>query len=286
MRRPEQPKAQPTQESTLPQAEGVSVAASVATNPWQDLRRYTAARIALGRSGVSLPTEALLQFGLAHTQARDAVHQPLAINTLAAELQSLGLETIQVHSRAAGREEYLRRPDLGRQLAKESRQALQGAEQQGLDLAIVVADGLSSKALHHHARPFMQALLPHLRRLGLSLAPIVLAQQGRVALGDEVGAALSARTVLVLIGERPGLSSPDSLGLYLTWQPRVGRLDSERNCISNVRPEGLDYHQAAHKQAWLMEQAFHRRLTGVELKDESDAPLLITSHPEIPTAAE
>ncbi|MGL4207038.1 MAG: ethanolamine ammonia-lyase subunit EutC [Aeromonadaceae bacterium] len=262
-----------TQTTNSPHADGV------VSNPWQELRRYTAARIALGRSGVSLPTDALLQFGLAHAQARDAVHQPLEVAQLAARLQSLGLQTLQVHSRAASRDLYLRRPDLGRQLADESRHALQGAEPQGQDLLIMVADGLSSKALHHHALPFIEALLPHLRRLGLSLAPIVLAQQGRVALGDEVGEALNARAVLLLIGERPGLSSPDSLGLYLTWQPRAGRLDSERNCISNVRPEGLDYPQAAHKQAWLLEQAFCRRLTGVELKDESDAPLLISAEP-------
>ena len=209
------------------------------------------------------------------------MHQPLAVAQLATELEQLALETARVHSRAANREEYLRRPDLGRQLTEASRLRLQAAPQQGLDLAIMLADGLSSTALHHHALPFIQALLPHLRRLGITLAPIVLAEQGRVALGDEVGAALSARAVLVLVGERPGLSSPDSLGLYLTWQPRVGRLDSERNCISNVRPEGLDYTQAAHKQAWLLEQAFRRRLTGVVLKDESDATLLIT--PPAPT---
>ena len=268
-------------ETWIEQADWAQPEQAVVTNPWQDLRRYTAARIALGRSGVSLPTQALLQFGLAHAQARDAVHQPLAVAQLATELEQLALETARVHSRAANREEYLRRPDLGRQLTEASRLQLQAAPQQGLDLAIMLADGLSSTALHHHALPFIQALLPHLRRLGITLAPIVLAEQGRVALGDEVGAALSARAVLVLVGERPGLSSPDSLGLYLTWQPRVGRLDSERNCISNVRPEGLDYTQAAHKQAWLLEQAFRRRLTGVVLKDESDATLLIT--PPAPT---
>ncbi|MGY3954273.1 ethanolamine ammonia-lyase light chain EutC [Aeromonas salmonicida] len=142
----------------------------------------------------------------------------------------------------------------------------------------MLGDGLSSTALHQNALPFIEALQPHLRRLGLACAPLVIASQARVALGDEVGELLSARAVLVMIGERPGLSSPDSLGLYLTWQPRVGCMDSQRNCISNVRPAGLDFPQAAHKLAWLLEQAFNRRLTGVALKDESGELASLIEH--------
>ena len=252
-------------------------------NPWLELKRYTSARIALGRTGVSLPTEALLAFGLAHAQARDAVHQPLEVATLTDALQAAGHNVLTVHSAAATREEYLRRPDLGRRLNDASRLLLSQLPPAETELAIMLGDGLSSTALHQNALPFIAALQPHLRRLGLGGAPLVLASQARVALGDEVGELLRARAVLVMIGERPGLSSPDSLGLYLTWQPRVGRMDAERNCISNVRPAGLDFPQAAHKLAWLLEHAFSRRVTGVTLKDESGALTnLIEHHTALP----
>lgn len=254
-------------------------------NPWQELKRYTSARIALGRTGVSLPTDALLQFGLAHAQARDAVHQPLDVTQLQSALQVLGQHVLTVHSAARNREEYLRRPDLGRCLDEPSRQQLQALELADYDLVIVLGDGLSSTALHQNAQPFIASLLPHLRRLRLNVAPLIVAEQARVALGDEIGELLTARAVLMLIGERPGLSSPDSLGLYLTWQPHVGRMDSERNCISNVRPAGLDFPQAAHKLAWLLEQAFIRRLTGVDLKDESAQPQQLLEHDEEPQPA-
>ena len=247
-------------------------------NPWQELKEFTAARIALGRTGVSLPTHALLQFGLAHAQARDAVHQPLQSAPLISGLEAIGQNVLELHSAARHRDEYLRRPDLGRCLSTESRAQLQGHDKAPVDLAIVIADGLSSTAIAHHALPLLEQWLPQLAQRGITLAPIVIAHQARVALGDEVGELLKARMVVVLIGERPGLSSPDSLGLYLTWQPAVGRLDAERNCISNVRPEGLDYPQAIHKLQWLLEQAFLRRLTGVALKDESDE-LLLTQEP-------
>jgi Ethanolamine ammonia-lyase, small subunit len=247
-------------------------------NPWQELKQFTAARIALGRTGVSLPTHALLQFGLAHAQARDAVHQPLQSAPLISGLEAIGQNVLELHSAARHRDEYLRRPDLGRRLSAESRAQLKSHDKAPVDLAIVIADGLSSTAIAHHALPLLKQWLPQLAQRGISLAPIVIAHQARVALGDEVGELLKARMVVVLIGERPGLSSPDSLGLYLTWQPVVGRLDAERNCISNVRPEGLDYPQAIHKLQWLLEQAFLRRLTGVGLKDESDE-LLLTQEP-------
>ncbi|MCZ3400183.1 ethanolamine ammonia-lyase subunit EutC [Klebsiella pneumoniae] len=227
---------------------------------WNPLREFTDARIALGRSGASLPTREVLNFGLAHARARDAIHQPFASQQLVAPLAALGLDALTVHSAAPDRHTYLRRPDLGRRLAD--------------DLLLVIGDGLSSWAVERQAVPLIRALLPYLQTLGIGLAPVVLAHQSRVALGDDIGETLKARAVAILIGERPGLSSPDSLGVYLTWQPHRQRLESERNCISNIRPEGLSHDAAAFKLAWLLEQAFLRRLTGVGLKDESDNPAL------------
>lgn len=238
-----------------------------------DLRSLTPARVALGRSGASLPLQEVLRFGLAHAQARDAVHEPFRPDEIEAGLRARGLETLQVASAATTRAEYLRRPDRGRMLAPESREAL-ADRKGGFDLALVVADGLSSTAVHRNAVPFVAALLPHLTRLGLSLAPVVLASQARVALGDEVGALLGARMVVVLVGERPGLSSPDSLGLYLTYAPRSGLSDADRNCISNVRDGGLSPEAATFKLAWLIAEAFRRGLSGVALKDESDIAAL------------
>jgi ethanolamine ammonia-lyase small subunit len=237
-----------------------------------ELARLTPARIALGRSGVSLPTRELLRFGLAYAQARDAVHTPFRPADLAAELLALGLDTIMVESAARSREDYLRRPDLGRSLSEASRAALEVVTGD-YDLALVVADGLSSTAVHQNAAPVIAALLPLLRRQGLKLAPTAIAAQARVALGDEVGKHLGARAVLILIGERPGLSSPDSLGAYLAFAPRPGLPDAARNCISNIRPGGLDAEKAAFKLAWLIAEAFRRSLTGVELKDESEGAL-------------
>jgi ethanolamine ammonia-lyase small subunit len=239
---------------------------------WAALARLTPARIGLGRSGASLPTREVLRFGLAHALARDAVHIPFRAEEVAGELAALSVETVQVESAASSRDLYLRRPDLGRRLLAESRAVL-AAHRSDFDLAIVVADGLSSTAIHQNAAPLVAVLLPLLKRQNLSLAPLVIASQARVALGDEIGEALGARAVAVLIGERPGLSSPDSLGVYLTFAPRQGLSDAVRNCISNIRPGGLTYEQAAFKLAWLIDQAFRRSLTGVDLKDESDSAL-------------
>lgn len=237
---------------------------------WAQLAALTPARIGLGRSGASLPTREVLRFGLAHAQARDAVHEPLRRDDLAAELAALGLETLPIESAAPTREAYLRRPDLGRALSKGSRAAL--SERSGsFDLAIVVGDGLSATAIHRNVAPFMAALLPLLTAQSLRLAPVVIAKQARVALGDEVGALLGARMVAVLIGERPGLSSPDSLGAYLTFAPRVGLTDEARNCISNIRPGGLGHGDAAFRLAWLASEALRRGLSGVALKDDSEA---------------
>jgi ethanolamine ammonia-lyase small subunit len=274
-----------------------------APDPWFTLRRHTPARIALGRSGASLPTAEWLRFGVAHAQARDAVHLPLDAMAVEAALRPLGLPTVGVHSAAADRATYLRRPDLGRRLLDAERERLQalaggggaqaggtaadravaeaGAAAQGMtgqlvsapDLAIVIADGLSARAVHEQAAPLLAALLPLLVAERLRLAPLVLARQARVALGDDIGAALAARAVLVLIGERPGLSSPDSLGAYLTWAPRPGRSDAERNCVSNIRPDGLPHAEAARKLAWLLAAARRLGATGVVLKDDSDRVL-------------
>ena len=238
----------------------------VTDNPWQALRRHTQARIALGRSGVSLPTSKQLAFQLAHAQARDAVHLELDVPALAArEPGSIGL-----HSAAATRAIYLQRPDLGRRLDEPSRQRLAQSEQ-GMDLALVACDGLSALAIERHAAPFLAALRERLALEAWTVSPLAIVRQGRVAAGDEVGELLQARAVLVLIGERPGLSSPDSLGLYLTWAPKVGLLDDSRNCISNVRPEGMPYAQAAYRLHYLLSQAFARRMSGVGLKDETVA---------------
>lgn len=236
------------------------------TDPWQALRRYTAARIALGRRGVSVPTGAQLAFQLAHAQARDAVHLALDGEALAAQ----GLDCVPLHSAAVTRAEYLQRPDLGRRLDDVSRARL-AAGVKGADLALVAADGLSALAVQRHAAPFLAALRARLALEAWTLSPLHVVAQGRVAIGDEVGELLQARAVLVLIGERPGLSSPDSLGLYLTWAPKVGLLDERRNCISNVRPEGLAYAPAAYRLHYLLSQAFSRQLSGVALKDETVA---------------
>jgi ethanolamine ammonia-lyase small subunit len=247
-------------------------------DPWQALRRHTPARIALGRSGASLPTHELLRFAAAHAQARDAVHVPLDLAALQAALQADGWATLPIHSRAPDRTAYLRRPDWGRRLDDASVAALQAAAPAAPpDLAVVLADGLSAIALQRHGAPLLAALRQALGADGppLALAPqVLLARQARVALADEVGALLGARAVLIVLGERPGLSSPDSLGAYLTFAPAVGCTDAQRNCISNIRPEGLALPAAARRIAWLLREALRRRVTGIALKDDSDTALL------------
>jgi ethanolamine ammonia-lyase small subunit len=240
-------------------------------NPWAELRRFTSARIALGRAGNSLPTDELLRFGVAHAQARDAVHQPFEPARVAADLRAIGLDSVLVHSAAPDRAHYLRRPDLGRRLDESSRAVLNAVRAEAPPhLAIVIADGLSARAVHNHAVLLLTSLLPALGADNWRVAPIVIAQQSRVALGDEIGERLRVDIVAMLIGERPGLSSPDSLGIYVTYAPRVGRTDAERNCISNVRPHGLSYEQAARRLLFLLNAARRLGLTGVQLKDDSD----------------
>jgi ethanolamine ammonia-lyase small subunit len=246
----------------------------VQDDPWLALRRFTAARIALGHAGVSQPTAAQLDFQMAHAQARDAVHRALDAPALAAALAPLpGLApALLAHSAADNRATYLQRPDLGRRLDDASRTALAaaaGARSAPPDIVFVIADGLSALAIEQNAAPFLAVLLARLARDDWTIAPPVIVREGRVAVGDEVAQLLGARAVVVLIGERPGLSSPDSMGLYLTWAPRVGLLDASRNCISNVRPAGLAYADAAHTLHYLLSEARKRGLSGVALKDES-----------------
>jgi ethanolamine ammonia-lyase small subunit len=234
-----------------------------------DLRRLTPARVGLGRSGAGLPTKALLDFTLDHARARDAVHAAFDSAGLVRALGDLGLTPIEVASRAATRSEYLRRPDLGRILAAESRQVLEAGRGDGAELVIVIGDGLSPTAVHHHAAEVLRQLLPRLAQDGLAIGDVVVASGARVALADEIGEVLTAKMVVMLIGERPGLSAPDSLGAYLTFDPRAGRTDAERNCISNIHGSGLSSAEAAFKIAWLIREAMARRVSGVALKDES-----------------
>ena len=272
-------------------------------NPWTRLRSFTGARLALGRAGDSLPTREVLEFALAHAQARDAVHNALDTEALARDLAAHDFQSVIVQSAARDRAEYLRRPDLGRRLNDDSRLlikqschrelkqschpergAKRGVEEPALSLpkgsafeksqseippvVFIIADGLSAIAPERHAMQILQQMKTVLQ--GWRITPIVIATQARVALGDEIGELLRAEMTVMLIGERPGLSSPDSLGIYLTYNPRIGCTDADRNCISNVRPEGLSYEAAAHKLHHLMLAARRIGQSGVALKDESD----------------
>jgi ethanolamine ammonia-lyase small subunit len=241
----------------------------IAAASWRDLNEFTAARIALGRAGSSLPTEEVLRFGLAHAQARDAVHAPLNTEQLIVQLRGDGFTVSQVTSRAQNRQAYLQRPDLGRQLLETDAGKLKRRSGSHA-IGVAIIDGLSSLAVQLHAAPLLRELRTQLS-WNLTLSPIVVATQGRVALGDAIAEVLKLELVIVLIGERPGLSSPDSLGAYVTYAPRVGSNDAQRNCVSNIRPQGLNYANAAHKIKWLCENAMINRLTGVALKDESDS---------------
>jgi ethanolamine ammonia-lyase small subunit len=248
-----------------------------------NLRALTTARVALDRTGCSITTRHALELSLAHAQARDAVHASLAAGSLITAFRERQIKAVSVRSAASDRTEYLRRPDLGRTLDNSSATHLRLARESndGTAITFIVADGLSALAAEHHALPLLDALFPMLSVPGAAAAsqqswrmtPIVVAEQARVALGDEIGAALDADITVMLIGERPGLSSPDSLGAYITWKPQPGRTDAERNCVSNIRTEGLGYAAAAAKIAWYITQGCRLGLTGVALR-ESDATLL------------
>jgi ethanolamine ammonia-lyase small subunit len=238
-------------------------------DPWHFLTRFTAARVGLGRAGGSIPTRPLLEFQLAHARARDAVHQRLDVTALERRLREQTRDVLRLRSAAPDRHTFVQRPDLGRILSDDAKALLEARPQPGepYDAAFVVADGLSALAVEEHAAPLLECITPKLA--DWRLAPISIVVEGRVAIGDEIGALLPARLTVMLIGERPGLSSPDSLGVYLTWDPAPGRSNAERNCISNIRPEGLGYALAAHKLHYLMTEARRRKLSGVALKDEA-----------------
>ena len=250
----------------------------MSADPLARLRAMTSARVALGRSGAGLPTAPLLAFQRDHALARDAVHAPFEPERVAAALEPWPL--IAVASQAADRATYLRRPDLGRRLDAERAARLEPGE---WDLAIVIGDGLSAPAAHAHAAPVALRLIDRLA--GWRVAPLVLARMARVALGDDIAVRLGARMVVVLIGERPGLSAADSLGAYLTWAPAPGRRDSERNCVSNIRPpHGLGYEAAADTLAWLIRAAGRLKITGVALRDERlDRSRALKPPPSAPT---
>ena len=243
--------------------------------PSARLRAFTAARVGLARTGVSQQTRDVLDFQRAHAQARDAVRAQLEPAALQAAIAALVQRThapavVRVRSAAPDRATYLQRPDLGRRLDETSRKTLADLPPASCDLALIVADGLSALAVERHVPPLLAELIPQLA--GWKLAPICIVEQGRVAIGDVIGSVLSADLSVVLIGERPGLSSPDSLGAYITWHPRPGRTNAERNCISNIRAEGLGYEQAAHQLIQCLITARERRLTGTSLVESNILP--------------
>ena len=259
----------------------------VTENLWRSLRQFTDARIGLGRAGVSLPTSEHLAFQLAHARARDAVHLPMDSERLLEELRALGnllpaQAPLVLKSRAENRQVYLQRPDLGRCLDPESaaQLAAEAAPDSGRPrLAIVIADGLSSSAVQSNAVPMLARFLKDLEASeeDWELAPVTIVEQGRVAIGDDIGERLGASAVVVLIGERPGLSSPDSLGIYLTWAPSGGLTDARRNCISNVRPAGLGFDQASQRLIYLLREAQRLGISGVQLKDRTEEVVIETS---------
>jgi len=238
------------------------------TDPLSSLKEFTPARIAIGRVGNSIPLAESLQFKLAHAHARDAVYSTLDAEALTTRLKTFGLPILHLHSNAMTRQKYLKRPDLGRQLSEESKVELNDHSGDH-DIAIVLADGLSATAINEHAAGLLALLLPMLTASKLKIAPLCLVEQGRVAIGDGIAHALKARFSLILIGERPGLSSADSMGAYLTYGPMPGLTDESRNCISNIRPQGLKNKPAAHKIHYLILEAFKRKLSGVNLKDNA-----------------
>jgi len=255
----------------------------VIENPWASLRRYTDARIGLGRAGVSVPTKHLLEFQLAHAKAQDAVHTALDVTALANRLKDSpwcpSSDPIHLQTRAKNRTQYLQRPDYGRRLDDKSSKSLRkhrNATDNHYDLVIAIVDGLSALAIEANAVPFLDCLIPALN-IGSDpwqISPLCIVEQGRVAIGDVIGELLHARCVLVLIGERPGLSSPDSMGLYMTWNPRLGRTDAQRNCISNVRAAGLSYLEASRRALHLLNEARARQLSGIQLKDRTNNDVL------------
>jgi ethanolamine ammonia-lyase small subunit len=259
---------------------------TVTIDPWDGLRRHTAARIALGRAGGSLPTREVLAFAAAHAAARDAVHEALDWDRLEADIRSLPCDVVRLESAAAAaaavasaasaasaadRATYLQRPDLGRRLSDASAQRLDASDRKAApDVALVISDGLSAPAAERQVTPLLRELLPMLRTSGVTVSPAFLVRFGRVAIEDEIGARVGAKAAVILLGERPGLGSPDSLGAYLVFNPQPGRTDAERNCVSNIRPGGLPFPAAAATLHYLITEAIRRQISGVLLKDERD----------------
>ncbi len=240
---------------------------------WNTLRRFTPARIGLGRAGGSIPTRPLLDFQLAHARARDAVHREFDVGALREELSARLFDSLVLASAAGDRHTFIQRPDLGRILNEESKTLLETRPRaQAWDAVFVITDGLSALAVQRHALPLIEMMHAHLGREGWRVGPCCLVSQGRVAIGDEIGALLPAQMSVMLIGERPGLTSPDSLGAYLTWNPLPGRSNAERNCVSNIRPDGLSYAAAAYKLLHLMRQSRARKLSGLALKEDAAPP--------------
>ena len=237
---------------------------------WHPLKAFTAARIALGRTGTAIPLKEVLEFKLAFAFAKDAVYSALDTEGLEEKLKALGLPIYTLQSKATTRAEYLQRPDWGRLLDETSLDLLKNNRQETpYDVAIIIADGLSATAMNKHAFPVVDLLIKALKLMHYTVAPLAIVKQGRVAIGDETGFGLNAQMSVVLIGERPGLTSPDSMGAYLTFHPKPGLTDESRNCISNIRPEGLSYELATHKILYLIQEAFRLQLSGVELKDRN-----------------
>lgn len=243
---------------------------------WHSLKKYTNARIAIGRCGNSIPTKELLAFKLAHAKAIDAVNVPFQTNEIISDIELItGKSTLQLQSKACNRAEYLQRPDLGRTLSESSIECVKSfPKSEKYDISLVVADGLSSLAIEKNIIPLLQLLLPELKKRDYSLAPICIVEQGRVAISDSIGEHLNAQLAIIFIGERPGLMSPDSMGIYLTYNPKSGNTDERRNCISNVRIDGLSYAAACSKLLYLINESFTRKLSGVNLKDEQDIYIL------------
>ena len=236
---------------------------------WQSLKTYTDARIALGHTGGAIPLKEVLQFKLAFAHAKDAVYSELDWPKLEQRLEQLAVSYLKLHSRASSRSVYLQRPDLGRSLNEASVACLREIPKIDHDIAIVLADGLSATAINQHAVPLLQRLLPRLQKSNYRVAPIAVVEQARVAIGDEIGHLMGTQLVIVLIGERPGLSSPYSMGAYLTYAPQSGLTDERRNCISNIRPEGLPYEMACQKIHYLIQESLRLKLSGVDLKDNT-----------------
>lgn len=236
---------------------------------FDQLKQFTAARIGIGRTGASIPLKQSLVLKLAHAHARDAVYSELDIDKLSADLKQFELAVLLLQSQGAYREQYLQRPDLGRRLNAKSADLVKDHSNDKTDIAIIIADGLSATAVNHHAIGLLKILIPQLQSAGFQIAPLCLVKQGRVAIADVAGMYLRAKLSLILIGERPGLSSADSMGAYITYGPRPGLTDESRNCISNIRPHGLTFKNASKKIFYLIQEAFSLKLSGVGLKDNA-----------------